>query len=599
MKIIYSVNAKKILRFISRDKRKSCFSILSDDLMGIGIFLKSRGMKELNISLSDDERILCEKEYLATIDKLSLEQNSLNWWANPISEKNEHIGTHYKNICRFYSFAKIVKRCADDDIFVVCGPMLLGQLKEYCHDNDIVFLSLEKGAILWAAALKRSLDNMLKICLSLGSSMANTIYASYMLRPRLANRIKGDNHYVIRTWLDQRFLAESKSYKDAYFGKLADHVVKRGYKPLVLAGVVSKYRDVVRKSLRDDSSLIVPEEYFLRLTDFLLLALYFIRTKIKRVTLDGVDLTFLYAQEINKRYFSPEYFRNILKYFIARRLAKMVDFKVYIQTYENYAWEKLSILGIREINQDAEIFGFQHAFVSRNSFKYFPGKNERDMMPAPDRVITMGLKTKEILENYGNYKTGVLRVGCALRQDYLADAKVISRRKLNRIMVPLTMVHNESVSILRFLADANINLDTEVLVRCHPAAPLDLFKKYIDFNIPHNFVFYNDEDAQTALSKIDMMFYTWTTLALEALKVGLPVIYLDILDPMYVDPLFMCSALKRVVKSSDQLTSVINNLYNMEDEPFYLEQKQAQEYLKDYFYPMTENNLDAFYPTAN
>ena len=88
-------------------------------------------------------------------------------------------------------------------------------------------------------------------------------------------------------------------------------------------------------------------------------------------------------------------------------------------------------------------------------------------------------------------------------------------------------------------------------------------------------------------------------MSLTLFKVGLPVIYLDILDPMYVDPLFMCSALKRVAKSSNQLTSVINNLYNMEDEPFYLEQKQAQEYLKDYFYPVTESNLNAFYPTAN
>ena len=40
------------------------------------------------------------------------------------------------------------------------------------------------------------------------------------------------------------------------------------------------------------------------------------------------------------------------------------------------------------------------------------------------------------------------------------------------------------------------------------------------------------------LSEADGVIYTWTTVAVEALKLGLPVIYLDILTPMYVDPIF-------------------------------------------------------------
>ena len=91
-----------------------------------------------------------------------------------------------------------------------------------------------------------------------------------------------------------------------------------------------------------------------------------------------------------------------------------------------------------------------------------------------------------------------------------------------------------------------------------------------------------------------MVLYTWTTVAVEALRLGLPVIYLDVLNPMYVDPLFECNALKNSVKKPNELLSAINDFYNMDDKSFYMEQQVAQEYLREYFYPVTEENLVPF-----
>ena len=97
------------------------------------------------------------------------------------------------------------------------------------------------------------------------------------------------------------------------------------------------------------------------------------------------------------------------------------------------------------------------------------------------------------------------------------------------------------------------------------------------------------------LSTTDIVLYTWTTIAVEALKLGLPIIYLDILNPMYVDPLFECSYLKRTVSKPYELLQNIDALYNMSDLEFYKEQELAQSYLKEYFYPVTEKNLKPFF----
>ena len=72
------------------------------------------------------------------------------------------------------------------------------------------------------------------------------------------------------------------------------------------------------------------------------------------------------------------------------------------------------------------------------------------------------------------------------------------------------------------------------------------FQKYIEFKIPNNFIISNEKSIIEELSEADGVIYTWTTVAVEALKLGLPVIYLDILTPMYVDPIFECNALKKM-----------------------------------------------------
>ena len=92
-----------------------------------------------------------------------------------------------------------------------------------------------------------------------------------------------------------------------------------------------------------------------------------------------------------------------------------------------------------------------------------------------------------------------------------------------------------------------------------------------------------------------MVLYTWTTVAAEALRMGLPVIYLDVLSPMRVDPLFECEMLKKSVASPEDLLAAIEGFYNMTDEDFAAQQAGAQGYLKDYFYPVTQENLAPFF----
>ena len=425
-------------------------------------------------------------------------------------------------------------------------------------------------------------------------------YIYYSLNDIIKRKIGSkETYYVIKTFLNSCFLARRDELQDEYFGNLPRYALECGHKVIILASILDNYKEIVRKIKKTRSVLVIPEDYFLSILDLFRLFkyLHIRRRKITdKIVFNGLDVTKIYIHEIIKGFLSADYLYNILAYFINMRFSQKVKFNIYIQPFENYALEKLAILGIRKHKTDCKIFGFQHAFVSRNSFKYFPSSAEKDRIPLPDKIITMGARTRDILEKFGAYDKDMLVTGCALRQEYIGNIEPLKRKRFNRIVVPLTMVKEESIMILRFLYDSGLSeTKNKVVIRCHPAFSFQKFQKEIKFRIPGNFIINNDKNVKDELSEADMVLYTWSTVAVEALRLGLPAVYLDILKPMYVDPLFECKALKRVVARKEEVLPIIENFYTMSDEDFYTEQEDAQEYLREYFYPVNNDTLKPFF----
>ena len=96
------------------------------------------------------------------------------------------------------------------------------------------------------------------------------------------------------------------------------------------------------------------------------------------------------------------------------------------------------------------------------------------------------------------------------------------------------------------------------------------------------------------LDESDMVIYWGSTVALEALMLGKPVINFDAGDALSYDPLFECHHLKWTVNKQTHLVEVIEKIYNMSDEEYEHQLKLAREYLGDYFYEITEERLDRF-----
>ena len=110
------------------------------------------------------------------------------------------------------------------------------------------------------------------------------------------------------------------------------------------------------------------------------------------------------------------------------------------------------------------------------------------------------------------------------------------------------------------------------------------------------FKFYkaNQETLNECYQWADAVLYVHTTLSIEAILRGIPVINLDIGNCLNPDPLFNFTDFKWVVEKPEFLIPAIHNIDSLSEEEFYERQKKASDYAKQYLFEVTEKSLASF-----
>ena len=118
--------------------------------------------------------------------------------------------------------------------------------------------------------------------------------------------------------------------------------------------------------------------------------------------------------------------------------------------------------------------------------------------------------------------------------------------------------------------------------------------------IPHLDFEYRD-DFNTAAGSLkdnfnanDLVVYHGTTTGLDALANGLPVINVEFDDFISVDPLFDFNDFKWTVRRPEELADTIETIYALDDDDYYERQKRGFEFIKNYFFPVTDENMEVF-----
>lgn len=602
MRVIISLDNKKLGHFLENCSEDYHYIYLGERNEELSQLLNERALKEVEINGYDPsfkDRFL--KSYIDLIGKLGLKYNSIYWWATFTASKNRFISKLSPNLSLFYSLIHTLKENSEKDILLINPPQeICGSVKKYCLANSINY-----------RMLSNSLYSVLEFLRNVGQQIVSRFYficdswqkihiAHKYLGEKFAREVRRESkYYVLRSWFYSSSIDENNEYRDSFFGKLPEYLVKNGKRLLIVAGVIGDYKSIVRKIANNNDYLIIPQELFLKYIDPIKAIIDIHCNKIKiegEVDFEGFDVSDTVRAEIDKDFRGRGILTNYMYYYWTKRMLNTVEVDTFTTTCENNPWERMCTMALRQYSPETKMLGYQHNVVPQASANMFVSEYEKDVIPMPDKILTVGMAPKRIMERHGHYDNGKIQVACALRFEYLFKIQPKPRSRSNCILVALEGVFGVYQLVNYVLSELKESSNYKIKIRTHPAMPIEHIIHKLNYDIgsfPHISLSENTSLEQD-LSESDMVIYWGSTVALEALTMGKPIIHFDSGDILSYDPLFECHHLKWVVSKHTNLLKVIEEIYEMSDEEFCLQLGQAKEYLDDYFYRITDERLSEF-----
>ncbi|MBM3252536.1 MAG: hypothetical protein FJZ11_07160 [Candidatus Omnitrophica bacterium] len=200
------------------------------------------------------------------------------------------------------------------------------------------------------------------------------------------------------------------------------------------------------------------------------------------------------------------------------------------------------------------------------------------------------------MKRYGKYQNGMIQTACGLRFEYLFQVPLSQRKQSKNILVALEGIFGAYKVVNYVLRELAGDKQYRVRLRTHPLLPLKDFQNKLDYNFQEvpNFELSHGSSLTQDIEWSDVVIYWGSTVALEALSMGKPVIHFDTGSVLSYDPLFECNNLKWSVRENEPLKPVIEKITSLDEDDFIRRRNAAKEYLKQYFYPVTEENLNKF-----
>ncbi|MFB3883641.1 MAG: hypothetical protein ACE144_00355 [Thermodesulfobacteriota bacterium] len=539
------------------------------------------------------------KEYIDLIGLLGREYNGQRWWATDISSKNRFTSKIPFLLNQFLTAVEAIEK-EDYDNLIILNPSweILNSLREVLKKKNVRFVCVGDHYAKW----KELLLSWCRMILLTLYNASIILVRAYWVKKKLGEVLKkslpaAQANYVIKTFVYDHSFSETGIYRDIFFGSLLDHL-KEERQVLVFGNILGDFKRCIRKISQCTSQVIIPIEAFLSpmsiLNALVQVLLYKVKVR-KKMLFFGYDVSNIIRNELSRTYNGIDFYQ-FLHYWSTQKLLQTLPVETFLLTYENNPWEKMCMMAIRKYSPDTNIIGYQHTVVPQASANMFVSQHEKDVLPMPDRILTVGEAPKEIMERYGSYDKGKIEPSCGLRFEYLFHSPISKRKKTGHILVVLEGILDVYKMVNYVVRELKGNHQYDVTIRTHPVLPFDHFKGKLTCNLNDvsNFRVSSNASLKDDIDWADMVLYWGSTVALEALSMGKPVIHYQMDSILSYDPLFDCKHLKWVLSEKESLAPAIEEIYSLSDERFEEEQAKARQYLSRYFHPVAVERLEKF-----
>ena len=553
------------------------------------------------LAVSEESRQDFLNKFINFIGNLNIQNRSPFWWCLNFTNKNPITTRLCDQVFNFLSIINLLRDKDSKTILVITDDIeLLRQFRIYAKDKEIEIVNAISGSQSIKDIVKRFTP--LIVFFGFFRMFILSLYAKKYCKVSLDNNQK---YTAILSLLNQQSFRKDGRYHDTYFGDFLSYLKEKEIpfiNLLIVTMSAGKYRKTLQNAYSQAEKVpFIAVEYFLGIFDlfgclFNSLIRYYSPIRLKGdLRMDNFDISYLVKEAIKKDSLSAQFFDTLRIYYAARSMVRKISLSSFYYPFENRSFEKMAVQAIKENAPEAKVVGYQHASLSLSHTNFLLTKEEAKITPLPDTIMTMGRITKDIMKNMGNFPSDLLKTGCALRQKINIEKLKDKKENIRNILVVLATGIEEYVKVLMFLEEAfkGTNQFYNIWIRPHPVFKLEDAIKIIG---KPNFTFHKTEKETLSecLEWADAVMYVHSTVAIEALSKGMPVMCINIDNALNADPLFDFSSFKWQVNSPHELETVVNEINTLSEDDFRLRQAKAVEYVKDYFYPVNQDTLAKF-----
>jgi len=503
-----------------------------------------------------------EQDYVRFMAKLNVNNHSFIWWTMNFTSKNP-LSTDliFKVFC-FFCVVDLAGKLEAELLVITDDLLLYRQVQIWSREKGVEAVNDIRKRRDWKDWLR-----------FLGPAELCYDFLRLVLYHHWAKQIcnwkptPGVTYVAITSLIYRQSFKGDGRYWDAYFGELQSYFEREGIPVFLFGKFIEKrrdYRNMVQRVAKQVN--FIPVDYYqsyLGLAKCWLICMYyyFFTPKVRGpVVMYDCDLQYLIKQAVRGSFRRNTALCNMQEYYNVRAMMGKVQLGRYLYPFENRCFEKMMVLGVRSMDSRVQTCGFQHTVVTHKHTNFFLSREEIKTTPLPDEIITPGHITRNLLIQMGNFPPDKIRVGCALRQNPKPLGKIQPRgsQKIRNVLVILAESVEEYVRSLLFLDRALEGNDAEIILtlRAHPTIPLE---KALQSCPPLHFHYAEQKGVplDKALQEADVVIYTSSTVGIEAVSRGIPVIFLDLGDFLDPDPLFLLDTFKwRVCRPEEFLTAI-------------------------------------------
>ncbi len=478
--------------------------------------------------------------YVDYIGMLGVEHDSPAWWFGSLSEKAPTISKAFLHSCYLAAAVELCREPSDEHalLFVVESRGVRAAVSRHLREKGIRFTEVRESRRRDTAVAVRDWAEML--------ARRTGGFGRHLWRMALA-RLGGFSAGVVNAgaaqdrpwtllynWVEARSFDAHGRYRDLYFGGLREELQKRGAHVAVVATVIyrSPYRRILAWLKRSGIPVLVPEA---ALTPGILWR--WVRSLPLRPPprrewprLAGFDVSDILTETerfdwITTRAADVRLIANVVRQW-SRRLAV----RSFIYTYDGRSWERGYCLALRERYPQARLIGYQHSTISSMWLDYFISPKEWGRVPFPDRVVTNGAYHYDLLRKNG-IPEQALACGGAIRYGALGGEAAGARcersdRSVVRVLVTTSIVMTQAAELLRAAIEAFADPRAfRVTVKFHPCFPAGRVLAEAGAGTLPAHVAVVDAPVSELLRDADVLAYTDSTTAVEALAHGVPIVH--------------------------------------------------------------------------